>query len=228
MNENLSDRAFELFNKIDDTIDDWYASKNRRLKRIHLRRLNRCLVGLGESAYPDFRRVKPATLETVSRWASVDTQGAAGIYREITLFMIDQQNEKAKVRPELTDGKATIRGMAVETNVGFFVAYIDKGNPDAILERAIERWAEEVAAVEALTETEFDALCKGRKQTADECLASFFADLPKWMSDAASVKEELQESVENLELWAEWEREDAERTAAAQEALAKWRAERGK
>ncbi len=212
----LTDKEFDLLGKIDDRIDELYAdtSMTRKKKRIHLRRLNRVLVAFGESAYPDFRRARPADLDTVQRWASIDTQGAGAFYQEITLVMIERQNRKEKVRPTLVDDKATIRGMQVPTDLGFFIKYCDK-NADAILEATIARWASEVAIMESLSEEDFDALCRGRKQSAEECLVSFFGELPKWMSDPDSVKDALEDAKDNLEEWAEWERQDAERLEEA-------------
>ena len=224
MSQTMTDREFDLLGKIDDCIDEWYASTNRRQKRIHLRRLNRCLLALGEAPYPDFRRVKAANLETVSRWNS----GTAGdIYGEIALFMIDRQRGELKVRVEIAgDGTAAVRGRAVSTNLGFFQDYCD-ANDDVILEAMIKRWAKERTAIERLSDAEFEALCKGRKQTVEECLSSFFGDSVRWMTEDESVKDALEEAVENLELWAEWEREDAQKTIEAKAALAAWKEERG-
>ena len=224
MDNPLSDQEFELANLAEDHIDDWLQSKNKRLRRINLRRWNRVLKMLGEPAYPSqYARVKPADLASLNKWVT----GMADEFRPVYQYVLGKESEKANVRLLLVDGKVAIRDLQVTTNLGFFQEYCDsqsgKGTPDAALEGMIRVYAAAIEDVVALADNDFAALCAGRRETAEACLAALFGDAGSWVATPVSIAEELKESRDNLAQWEEWEKEDEERREAAQEALRAWK-----
>ena len=197
------DAEFALAKYADDRIDEWYQHSNKKLRKINLRRWNRVLKMLGEEPYPGFKKVKPVTLEVAQRWYNGQADNE---YHKVVLYLLDRQKTKSKTRVVLDDGTIQIQGNTVHTNLGFFQDYCDK-NEDGILEAMIAKWNKECVYVQNMSKSNFAALHKGRRQTEQECLDSFFKDAPYWLSADTSVAEELEESKDNIVEWEAWEEE---------------------
>ena len=219
---------FEIGMLADDHIDEWIDHPNKKLRRLNLRRWNRVLKMLGDQCFPpQFAKVKPANINAVNRWVT----GMADEFRPVLQYLLAKEKDEENIRIALLEGKFPLRGIDVESNIGFFQDYCDsqaeKGTPDTVLEAMIRAYVAATVEVKQLSDADFTDLYTGRKQTPAECLASLFGDAGSWVGTPVDIAEELQESRDNIAQWEEWEREDEEKAEAAKAALAAWRAERG-